>query len=65
MAAQLLSQKEIQMPHLPGNVPEGHKLLDHPCQCHAEPSAKDLAGLAAKLLKVMKACAVVRDHSRQ
>lgn len=30
----------------------------HACQCQ-KPAAKDLAGLAAKLLKVMKACAVV------
>jgi ERF superfamily len=62
MAAQLLSEKQIQMPHLPEQIWEAayrQELPIHHCQCHAEPPAKDLAALATKLLKVMKACAVV------
>jgi len=62
MAAQLLSEKQIQMPHLPEQIREAayhQELPIHHCQCHSEPAAKDLAALATKLLKVMKACAVV------
>jgi predicted hydrocarbon binding protein len=68
MAGQLLSQEKIQMPHISEqirgaayrqeiSIPEEK----HVCQCF---STKDLAGLATKLCKVMKACAVVpKDKS--
>lgn len=64
MAGQLL-EKQIatitgQKTAMPDHIVEPNELVEaptrHSCQCAG---AKDLASLAAKLLKVMKACAVV------
>ena len=43
MAAQLLSEKQIQMPHLPEQIREAayrQELPIHPCQCHCRARPK-------------------------
>lgn len=60
MAGQIQEQR-AQYPRAPITVlPESSEPASHSCQCnHSNPSGPDLAKLAAKLLKVMQACATV------
>jgi hypothetical protein len=68
MSGQLLPQEKIQEPR--SAVEElsrqrTERLFEsHTCQYQQAPAAKDLAGLAAKLLKVMETCATIpKDKS--
>lgn len=63
MAGQIQEQREQQYPRVPITVlPESAEPVNHSCQCnHSNPAnqGQDRAKLAAKLCKVMQACAVV------
>ena len=60
MAGQIQEQRERQYPRAPITVlPESSEPVNHSCQCNHANQCQDLAKLAAKLLKVMRACATV------
>ena len=56
MAGQIQEQRERQYPRAPITVlPESSEPVNHSCQCNHANQCQDLAKLAAKLLKVMRA----------
>lgn len=60
MAGQIQEQRAKPYPRAPITVLPEAEQANHSCQCnHSNPSGQDLAKLAAKLLKVMQACATV------
>jgi hypothetical protein len=67
MAGQVMEQREKPYPRAPITIsPGANEPANHSCQCnHSDqnsqisPKSQDLAKLAAKLCKVMQACAVV------